>query len=104
MCSSDLNPYELNVFVSALNEVVDGDKTVSDILAENGHNMNELLTDELVSVVAENFQREMDKQTNFNSVGDYTDSQPELRQARQTIFKTIEKRGRKPSKGSSSSD
>jgi hypothetical protein len=98
---NSVNPYELNVFIAALNEVVEGDKTVSDVLVQSAGKLDEVVLDELVAVVTEVFRREMDKQTNFNSAGDYTDAQPELKSFRQNVFMTLEKRGRKPKAASS---
>ena len=92
-----INPYEMNVFVAALNKDVEDDKTVNDLAlycAKQPAN-RDLVFDEMVAAAEEVFKKEADKRTNFNSLGDFIDAMEDVVKVRKNIFKTIEKRGRK---------
>lgn len=92
-----INPYEFNVFTAALDRS-GGRWTVLDMLliAAKKPDKAAMFRDEAVASVKETFRIEADKQTNFNSLGDFTDAMPEVKQTRDNLFKTLEKRGRKP--------
>lgn len=91
-----INPHELNVFIAALNEVIQNDITVNDlaILCAKRPDDVDLYIDEMLEAVMDVFKGEMDKQTNFNSLGDYIDAMPEMKNIRQNVLMTMAKRGR----------
>jgi hypothetical protein len=92
----ELNPYEINVFADVLDRQ-EGRWTVLDmiVISAKKPNQAELFRDEAIAAAKEGFLEEMEKQTNFNSLGDFTDTLPEVKEIRANIFKTLEKRGRK---------
>lgn len=92
----ELNPYEFNVFADVLDRQ-EGRWTVLDmiVISAKKPNQAELFRDEAIAAAKEGFLEEMEKQTNFNSLGDFTDTLPEVKELRANIFKTLEKRGRK---------
>lgn len=93
---NQLNPYEFNVFTHVLDQQ-EGRWSVLDmiLIAAKKPAQSDMYRDEAVSVAKEAFEEEADKQTNFNSLGDFTDAMPEIKDIRQNIFSTLSKRGRK---------
>lgn len=91
------NPAEGAVFDAALDADV-GRYTVAQLvmIAAKKPESYELFRDEAIATAIEIFGEEMTKQTNFNTVGDFTDTLPKVKEVRQSLFKTLEKRGRKP--------
>jgi len=90
------NPAENNVFDAAL-DAQEGRYSVHDmiVIAAKKPDQAALFRDEAIASVKSTFVSEMDKQTNFNTLGDFTDTLPEAKEIRQKIFNTLEKRGRK---------
>jgi hypothetical protein len=90
------NPAEGAVFDAALDADV-GRYTVAQLvmIAAKKPESYELFRDEAIATAIEIFGEEMTKQTNFNTVGDFTDTLPRVKEVRQSLFKTLEKRGRK---------
>jgi hypothetical protein len=91
-----INPAEYNVFDAVL-DTEEGRYSVGDmvVIAAKKPEQAALFRDEAVASAKDTFADEMNKQTNFNTLGDYTDSLPAAKEIRQNIFKTLEKRGRK---------
>ena len=92
-----INPVENAVFDAALDQEV-GNTDVFNmiVVAAKRPDRAELFRDEAIASVKDTFLDEMKKQTNFNTLGDFTSMQPEIKKVRQEVFDTIEKRGRKP--------
>jgi hypothetical protein len=90
------NPAENNVFDAAL-DAQEGRYSVHDmiVIAAKKPDQAALFRDEAIASVKSTFVSEMDKQTNFNTLGDFTDTLPAAKEIRQKIFNTLEKRGRK---------
>jgi hypothetical protein len=90
------NPAENNVFDAAL-DAQEGRYSVHDmiVIAAKKPDQAALFRDEAIASVKSTFISEMDKQTNFNTLGDFTDTLPAAKEIRQKIFNTLEKRGRK---------
>jgi len=91
-----INPAEFNVF----DDVLDTQVGRSDIhgmivVAAKKPNQTDLYRDEAIAAATDVFMDEQNKQTNFNTLGDFTDTLPAAKEVRQNIFNTIEKRGRK---------
>ena len=93
---SSINPYEFNVFTDVLDRT-EGRWSVLDmiLIAAKKPAQAETFRDEAVAAAKEGFEDEMETQTNFNSLGDFTDAMPEIKDVRANLFKTLEKRGRK---------
>lgn len=91
-----INPAEFAVFDAAL-DAHEGRYTVHDmiVIAAKKPEQAELFRDEAVAAVKQSFMDEMETQTNFNTLGDFTDTLPAAKDIRQNIFNTLEKRGRK---------
>ena len=92
-----MNPAEEEVFDHVLDKNV-GRHTVAEMLviAAKKPASTALFRDEALATAIKEFSREMNRQTNFNTLGDYTDTLPEMKEVRANLFKTLEKRGRKP--------
>jgi len=90
------NPAENNVFDAAM-DAQEGRYSVHDmiVIAAKKPDQAALFRDEAIASVKSTFVSEMDKQTNFNTLGDFTDTLPAAKEIRQKIFNTLEKRGRK---------
>jgi hypothetical protein len=79
---------ELTVFESILMTDVDGTKRVVDLLL-NGDAEDPVAYDEVWQAAYEKFRSENDKQTLFNSLGDYIDIQPDIKELRDEVFDTV---------------
>ena len=92
-----MNPAEEEVFDHVLDKNV-GRYTVAELIvvAAKKPASTALFRDEAIAAALKEFNNEMNKQTNFNTLGDYTDTLPEMKEVRANLFKTLEKRGRKP--------
>ena len=92
-----MNPAEETLFGYILDKNV-GRYTVAQliVIAAKKPASTALFRDEAIAAVLKGFNKEMNKQTNFNTLGDYTDTLPEMKEVRANLFKTLEKRGRKP--------
>lgn len=92
-----INPQESNVF-SAILAIPMGRRNLLDtiLIAAKEPNKAEIYRDEAIAAANNGFLEEMETQTNFNSLGDFTDAMPEVREIRRNIFDTLESRGRKP--------
>ena len=92
-----MNPAEETLFDYILDKNV-GRYTVAQliVIAAKKPASTALFRDEAIAAVLKGFNKEMNKQTNFNTLGDYTDTLPEMKDVRANLFKTLEKRGRKP--------
>jgi hypothetical protein len=92
-----MNPAEEEVFDFVLDKNV-GRYTVAELIvvAAKKPASAVLFRDEAIAAALKEFGKEMGKQTNFNTPGDYTDTLPEMKDVRANLFKTLEKRGRKP--------
>lgn len=91
-----VNPAEFNVF----DEVLDKQIGRSDIhgmilVAAKKPEQADLFRDEAIAAAKDVFMDEQNKQTNFNTLGDFTDTLPATKEVRKNIFSTLEKRGRK---------
>jgi len=91
-----INPAEYDVF----DAVLDTQEGRSDVhgmitIAAKKPAQAELFRDEAIAAAKEAFVGEQDKQTNFNTLGDFTDTLPAVKEIRQQIFSTLSKRGRK---------
>ena len=89
---------ELDVFNAVFDAPVGSGKTVLDIVmaaVKNPRSMD-IYIEEVIAAAEEVFRQEyFDRQTNFNSLGDYIDSLPDVRSAREALFNTVaKKRGR----------
>lgn len=92
-----INPAEYSVFDAALDKEVGRYDVYSMlVIAAKKPDRAALFRDEAIASVKKTFLDEMGKQTNFNTLGDFTDTMPEMKDARQNVFATLEKRGRKP--------
>lgn len=91
-----INPNEFNVFAAAL-DASEGRWSVLDmmLIAAKKPEKAETFRDEAIAASKEVFEHEMETQTNFNSLGDYTDAMPEMKKVREELFQTLSKRGRK---------
>lgn len=78
---------ELGVFESILLSDVDGTRRIVDIFIQ-GDVEDPASYDEVWQASFEKFKSELDKQTLFNSLGDYIDAQPEVAQLRHEVFQT----------------
>ena len=86
---------EIDVFNEVMEETVSRDKTVLDLViaaAQNADNAD-LYFDEILAAARPVFIREYNRQSNFNSLGDYIDGMPEVKAVR-TALETIARRGR----------
>ena len=92
-----INPDEYSVFDAALDKQ-EGRFDVHSmiVIAAKKPDRAALFRDEAIASVKDTFLDEMGKQTNFNTLGDFTDTMPEMKEARQNVFNTLERRGRKP--------
>lgn len=92
-----INPQESNVF-SAVLAIPLGRRNLLDtiLIAAKRPDEAELYLDEATVAAKEGFLEEMETQTNFNTLGDFTDAMPEVKEIRKNIFDTLESRGRKP--------
>ena len=92
-----INPAEYNVFDAVL-DTQEGRTDVHGmiVMAAKKPVNAELFRDEAIAAAKDAFMEEQEKQTNFNTLGDYTDTLPAAKEVRQNIFNTLEKRGRKP--------
>lgn len=92
-----INPEEYSVFDAALDKQ-EGRFDIHSmlVLAAKKPERAALFRDEAIASVKDTFLDEMGKQTNFNTLGDFTDTMPEMKEARQNVFNTLERRGRKP--------
>lgn len=79
---------ELTVFESILMADVDGTRRVVDLLL-NDDAENPVAYDEVWQAAYEKFRSENDKQTLFNSLGDYIDIQPDIKELRDEVFDTV---------------
>lgn len=91
-----INPAEIDVF----DKVLDTQEGRFDIhgmivIAAKKPEQADLFRDEAVTAAKDVFLEEQDKQTNFNTLGDFTDTLPATKEIRQNIFNTLSKRGRK---------
>jgi hypothetical protein len=92
----DINPAEYDVFDAVLDmQLGRHDLHGMTIIAAKRPD-RVLFRDEAVAAAKQAFTKEQNKQTNFNTLGDFTDAMPEMKELRQNIFHTLEKRGRKP--------
>lgn len=91
-----INPAEYDVFGAAL-DAQEGRHTVHEmiVIAAKKPEQAELFRDEAIAAAKQTFMDEMETQTNFNTLGDYTDTLSAAKEVRKNIFKTLEKRGRK---------
>lgn len=91
-----INPAEYNVFDDVLDTQV-GRMDVHGmiVIAAKKPDQADLFRDESVTAAKDTFMEEQNKQTNFNTLGDFTDTLPAAKEVRQNIFNTLEKRGRK---------
>lgn len=91
-----INPYEFNVFADVLDRT-EGRWTVLDmiLIAAKKPAQTAVYRDEAIAAAKEGFEEEMEKQTNFNTLGDFADVMPDVKEIRSNLFKTLEKRGRK---------
>lgn len=93
---------ELDVFNAVFDAPVGSGKTVLDIVmaaVKNPRSMD-IYIEEVIAAAEEVFRTEyFDRQTNFNSLGDYIDNQPDVRSAREALFNTVAKKRGRP-KGS----
>lgn len=93
----DINPAEYDVFDAVLDKRLGRtDLHGFAIVAAKKPERAAIFRDEAVAAAKEAFEKEQRKQTNFNTLGDFTDAMPEVKEARQNIFHTLERRGRKP--------
>lgn len=92
-----INPAEYNVFDAVL-DAQEGRTDVHGmiVMAAKKPASAELFRDEAIAAAKDAFVEEQEKQTNFNTLGDFTDTLPTAKEVRQKIFNTLEKRGRKP--------
>lgn len=91
----EFNNNELPVFVDALSKE-HGEFTVLDLLilvAKNPGKSSQHWQTAFESL-KDSFSREADKQTNFNSLGEFIDADPEMKSARKELFDTIVSVGR----------
>jgi len=93
----DINPAEYKVFDAVLDKKLGRhDLHGFAIIAAKKPERAAIFRDEAVAAAKEAFEKEQRKQTNFNTLGDFTDAMPEVKEVRQDLFHTLEKRGRKP--------
>lgn len=78
---------ELGVFESILLSDVDGVRRIVDIFLQ-GDADDAAAYDEVWEASFEKFKSELDKQTLFNSLGDYIDTRPEVANLRHSVFNT----------------
>lgn len=91
-----INPAEFDVFDAVLDKQegrldVHGMITVAAKKPEQA----DIFRDEAVASARDSFMEEQEKQTNFNTLGDFTDTLEAAKEIRKNIFNTLEKRGRK---------
>jgi len=79
---------EIGVFESILLSDVDGNRRIVDIFI-NGDAEDPAAYDEVWEASFEKFKSELDKQTLFNSIGDYIDIQPDVVNMRHAVFNTV---------------
>jgi hypothetical protein len=91
-----INPAEYDVFDAVL-DTQEGRMDVHGMItiAAKKPAQAELFRDEAIAAAKEAFVGEQDKQTNFNTLGDFTDTLPAVKEIRRQIFSTLSKRGRK---------
>jgi hypothetical protein len=90
-----LGSQEIDVFNDVITRMAGGGKDVLDMIIQVANNPDESSSyiDEIISALYEGFKSEMDKRTNFNSLGDFIDQNPEVREIRKDL-KSIALRGR----------
>lgn len=91
-----INPAEYNVFDTVL-DTSEGRFDIHGmiVLAAKKPEQADIFRDEAIVAAKDAFLEEQDKQTNFNTLGDFTDTLPATKEIRQNIFNTLSKRGRK---------
>ena len=91
-----INPAEYNVFDTVL-DTSEGRFDIHGmiVLAAKKPEQADIFRDEAIVAAKDAFLKEQDKQTNFNTLGDFTDTLPATKEIRQNIFNTLSKRGRK---------
>jgi hypothetical protein len=89
---------EIDVFNAVFEAPVGQGKTVLDMVMAAAKNPGsaDVYVDEIRAAAEDVFREEyFNRQTNFNSLGDFIDSLPEVREARDSLFSTVaRKRGR----------
>jgi len=90
-----LGSQEIDVFNDVITRMAGEGKDVLDMIIHTANNPEESdrYIDEIISELYEGFKAEMDKRTNFNSLGDFIDQNPEVREIRKEL-KSIALRGR----------
>ena len=90
-----LGSQEIDVFNDVITRMAGEGQDVLDMIIHTANNPEESdrYIDEIISELYEGFKSEMDKRTNFNSLGDFIDQNPEVREIRKEL-KTIALRGR----------
>lgn len=91
-----INPAEYNVFDAVL-DTQEGRTDVHGmiVMAAKKPANADLFRDEAIVAAKNAFEDEQDKQTNFNTLGDFADTFPSVKEIRKNIFNTLQKRGRK---------
>ena len=90
-----LGSQEIDVFNDVITRMAGEGQDVLDMIIHTANNPedSDRYIDEIISELYEGFKAEMDKRTNFNSLGDFIDQNPEVREIRKEL-KSIALRGR----------
>ena len=82
-----LGSQEIDVFNDVITRMAGGGKDVLDMIIQVANNPDEssMYIDEIISELYEGFKEEMDKRTNFNSLGDFIAKIPEVREIRMDL-------------------
>lgn len=88
---------EIDVFSEVFNEDVGEGKTVLDLVIAASKNPGsaDVYMDEIKAAALDVFRTEYaDRQTNFNTMGDFVDANAEVKRLRQEVYGTVARRGR----------